>query len=417
MKRPFILFLLLMSLVAFGAGLFQIFQLRFEAGDVYPEYSSLRSDPLGTMALCESLEKMPGISVRRDYSAQNQLPNGHDTTYLHLAARTYQWSWMDEDTIKEIEGFVTSGGRLAVSFFPETIKPFRWFDGEEEEEDSSSKKDSDSKKDKKSSKQPRKKKMSKKTRELLRRMSLKERWGLDFAFLPNRITSGTNYSEAINETEVPLPESLQWHGGIIFSNLPSSWRVIYTREGHPVVIERKFGAGTVVMASDSYFLSNEALLKDCHPDLLSWWIGPSKRIVFDEAHFGVVESLGVAGLIRKYHLHGLIAGLILLASLFIWKNSASFIPVYAEESQPDFVPGKDSAAGFVNLLRRNIAPAEILNLCFAEWKKTSAHGDKHLDARRAQIQALLDAENARPKLQRNPLALYREICVVLKRSA
>ena len=69
MKRPFILFLLVLSLIAFGAGLFQIFQLRFEAGDVYPEYSSLRSDPLGTMALCESLEKMPGVSVRRDYSA------------------------------------------------------------------------------------------------------------------------------------------------------------------------------------------------------------------------------------------------------------------------------------------------------------------------------------------------------------
>src|SRR2546423_5090996 len=120
---------------------------------------------------------MPGVSVRRDYSAQNQLPRGHDTTYLHLAAHTYQWSRMDEDSIKEIEGFVTSGGRLAVSFFPETIKPFRWFD--EEEDDSISKKDSDSKKDKKSSKQPRKRKMSKKTRELLRRISLKERWGLD----------------------------------------------------------------------------------------------------------------------------------------------------------------------------------------------------------------------------------------------
>src|SRR5215831_15977249 len=102
-------------LVCAGAlifGVIEIFQLRFESGDVYPEYSSLRADPLGTMALYESLDKMPGISVRRDYSADNHLPPGRDTTYLHLAAHTYEWAWMEEDLVKEIEGFVTGGGRL-----------------------------------------------------------------------------------------------------------------------------------------------------------------------------------------------------------------------------------------------------------------------------------------------------------------
>src|SRR5437016_577306 len=200
MKRPFILLLLFLCLAAFAAGLFQIFQLRFEAGDVYPEYSSLRSDPLGAMALCEGLEKMPGVSVRRDYSAQNQLPHGHDTTYLHLAARTYEWSWMDEDSIKQIEGFVTSGGRLAISFFPETLKPFRWFD--ENEDEPFSRKSSDSKKEKKTGKQPGKRKMSKKTKELLHQISLKERWGLDYAFLPIAKTSRTNSAEALNETDL-----------------------------------------------------------------------------------------------------------------------------------------------------------------------------------------------------------------------
>jgi hypothetical protein len=407
-------FLLAVCLLAFAVGLFQIFQLRFETGDVYPEYSSLRSDPLGTMALCESLGKMPGLSVRRDYSANNQLPHGRDTTYLHLAAATYEWSRMDESLVKEIEGFVASGGRLAISFFPETVKPFRWFDYEEG--DSEPGKKSDSKKDKKQQKQPDKKKMSKETKELLRRTSLKERWGLDFAFLPQRSTNSAHSEEAINETDLPLPAALEWHGAIVFTNLPASWQVIYTRRGRPVVIERKFGAGTMVMASDSYFLSNEALLKDRHADLVSWWIGSNKHIVFDEAHLGVVESPGVAGLIRKYRLHGLVIGLILLAGLFIWKNSANFVPPYAEESKPDFVPGKDSTAGFVNLLRRNISSGELLDLCFAEWKKSLGHGNRHLEGKQAQIQALLDAEKARPKLQRDPVQLYREICGIVKDS-
>ena len=34
--------------------------LRFESGDVYPVYSSLRSDPLGTRAFYDSLEDLEG---------------------------------------------------------------------------------------------------------------------------------------------------------------------------------------------------------------------------------------------------------------------------------------------------------------------------------------------------------------------
>ena len=40
-----------------------LFQLRFEQGDIYPAYSSLRADPLGTKVFYESLETLPGLSV------------------------------------------------------------------------------------------------------------------------------------------------------------------------------------------------------------------------------------------------------------------------------------------------------------------------------------------------------------------
>src|SRR5437016_10606990 len=114
MKRAPV-FILLICAGAFAFGLFQLFKLRFETGDVYPEYSSLRADPLGTMAFCESLEKIPGVKVRRDFSATEQLPEGKDTTYLHLAASTFEWTSMPEDLFKEIEGFLTRGGRLAIT--------------------------------------------------------------------------------------------------------------------------------------------------------------------------------------------------------------------------------------------------------------------------------------------------------------
>src|SRR5438105_14941091 len=117
MKARLPLLALLICAVLFGLGLLQLFKLRFDTGEVYPEYSSLRSDPLGTMAFCESLERMPGLSVRRDFSAGNQLPEGKNTTYLHLAGRTRDWKWMPEELVKDIEAFLTRGGRLAVTFF------------------------------------------------------------------------------------------------------------------------------------------------------------------------------------------------------------------------------------------------------------------------------------------------------------
>src|SRR5439155_7184844 len=106
MKRHFPTIILALVAVIFAAGLLQLFRLRFAEGDVYPEYSSLRADPLGTMAYCESLEKIPGLTVRRDFSATDQMPEGKDTTYLHLAATTLEWKYMPEAQLKEIEGFM-----------------------------------------------------------------------------------------------------------------------------------------------------------------------------------------------------------------------------------------------------------------------------------------------------------------------
>ena len=43
-----------------------MFDLRFSTGEVYPYYSTLRSDPLGTKALYYSLQELPGLRVERN---------------------------------------------------------------------------------------------------------------------------------------------------------------------------------------------------------------------------------------------------------------------------------------------------------------------------------------------------------------
>jgi len=193
--------------------------------------------------------------------------------------------------------------------------------------------------------------------------------------------------------------------------------VIYARDNQPVLIERKFGSGSLVFSADSYFVSNEALRNERHPKLLAWLAGRNTTVLFDEMHLGVLEKPGIAALVRKYRLHGLVVGLALLAGLFVWKNTTSFVPPYIEDiadNRNDAVAGRDSAAGFVNLLRRSIPPAEVLSVCFAEWNKARAHGRADLNARSERMAAIVAEEQAKSERARNPVESYRRIASILR---
>jgi hypothetical protein len=402
---------------AFAFGLFQLFKLRFDVGDVYPPYSSLRSDPLGTMALCESLERMPGLSVERDFSSANRLPEDKDTTYLHLAAEPEDWLWLPDELVGEIEQFVNRGGRLAITFFPQTSRILNplFYGGNTSTNPPPTKAKSAAGK-RSTASQPKTKKSQDEPESSAGVTSLRKRWGIGFGFLalPRSETDSYEPVHVENKTALPLPAILDWHSALVLTNLDKSWQTIYARGVNPVVVERKFGSGTIVMATDSYFLSNEAMRKDRHADLLSWLAGSSRHIVFDEGHLGIVETPGVALLMRKYRLYWLVGGLLLLAGLFIWKNSLSFVPPAPDEVQPDYVAGQEAAAGFVNLLRRNIAPKDVLRTCFDEWSRSLAQGARHSITRVDQAQAILEAEYARPPRERNPIRAYQEICKALK---
>jgi hypothetical protein len=437
MKKSVPLILLVVCAALFVVGVLELFKLRFDVGDVYAPYSSLRSDPLGTMALYESIGKLPGISAQRDFSADNHLPENPDTTYLHLAAYLYQWTDMPEDTFAEVERYVKSGGRLVITMFPQASNEFdfQYLDSAgtnaapAPKTNSRDKNKSNGTNDVKNAKDtngttgatPLKSPKAKKKNPLLdedtpfKFISIEEKWGVGFSITNLSKGTGEAYEPAQveNQTDLPLPESLDWHSGIILTNLDKAWHVIYARGTNPVVVERKFSRGSVVIATDSYFVSNEAMLKDRHADFLAWLVGPGKTVVFDEAHLGVMETGGVSGLMRKYHLYWFIGALLLLALLFIWKNSLSLVPPHAEERQQEFIAGKEAAAGFVNLLRRNIAPRALLETCFNEWKKSAAQTGKYSKARLQQAEAIFAAEKSLSVNDQNPLRTYQEISQAL----
>jgi len=402
MRRSAPILLLALCVLVLFFGLARLFQARYETGDVYPPYSSLRADPLGTMAFYESLGELRGVTVERDFSDNNRLPEERQATYLHLAGDAEDWQWISDDLARVLDGFLLRGGRLVVTFEPRYRPVSTWTPPTAPPAPG-----------KKSPGQKPPKPAAKPGGE-----SIAKRWGVDFGYMKlEQVDEGVHLPVQVTSTsDLGLPEQLEWHSGIVLTNLDSKWRTIYARGTNAVVVERRVGSGTLVLCTDSYFVSNEALLNDPQPEFLAWLVGSARRVVFDEAHFGIVETPGVATLMKKYRLFGVALAFLVLAGLFVWKNSLSLVPPPADPASEGYVLGKEAGAGFTNLLRRNIPAADLLRICFDQWTRSLGHGSPHLINRVDQAQELVEAENALPKRSRNPVGTYREICRVLQKT-
>src|ERR1035438_5550985 len=82
---------LIVSLVAlFLVGAWQVMIAPLATGDLYPPYSSLRTDPLGAKALFESLSEQPGLDVTRLYKARRLLDSA--TSLLVLGVDSLAWA-------------------------------------------------------------------------------------------------------------------------------------------------------------------------------------------------------------------------------------------------------------------------------------------------------------------------------------
>jgi hypothetical protein len=69
----------------FLGGLVALFNADFAGGEVYPEYSTLRADPNGAKLLFESLARLPGLTVTRNFMpVQNLAANAATVVLLGL---------------------------------------------------------------------------------------------------------------------------------------------------------------------------------------------------------------------------------------------------------------------------------------------------------------------------------------------
>jgi hypothetical protein len=391
---------LILLVAVFVWGLAHMFVLRFEAGDVYPPHSSLRADPLGARALREALDMLPGVSARASFDPLDKIEDFRNTTVFWIGENPMNLRYTMGAEADAMAAVVLRGGRLVIGFQPFTEQ--QWVFSQNVTNKSE--------------------KVSKDKKQVLRPdpkwKSVLERFECRVGFEKGALArDGTvePFDVTLVASRVLLPESLWWRSGLYFRDIGSAWEVIYSRDDKPVVIERRAGMGSVVMMGDSYLLSNEAMFREREPELLAWLVGGNPNVVFDETHLGVTSTPGVMTLVRNYRLHGLLAGLVVLAGLFVWRNAASLVPRrdQALSGVGTASAGKDSATGLFQLLRRNVSLQELLPVCVAEWTKTCARGRANLTDKAARLQSVVESEKRKPARSRNVVEAYRQMAEIV----
>ncbi|NMA47654.1 MAG: DUF4350 domain-containing protein [Lentisphaerae bacterium] len=389
------------------AGLYMLLSWRFARGDVYAAYSSLRADPIGCRAYYDALSEVPGRRLSRFYRPARELPEASSastgTRLFVLGLSPWELYSLRDEALLD---FVHGGGVLLVALasadyaISDLSQPSDAACGCACDADSGSDSDNDSGSDCcPAPPSP---------------ASLSERLSLPrLRSLPPPV-AGTDRRAHLAAPSTTLPADLLWRDRGGFDAVPADWSALYILGGKPVVLERSWGRGRIVLCAGSYLFSNEALSIARETAFLAWCAGEEECVIFNEWHLGVVEQPGLVTLMRRARLHGLVIGVLILFGMVVWRQRC--LPL-CEDDEDEALP-TSAAAGLAHLLQANVPPSQLLAACRDEWARDA------LRPERAEAQSVLDdinaelaANSARPAKQRRSLTeLYNYFCDKLGRS-
>jgi hypothetical protein len=392
------LFLLLLAL--FVLGLYQLMALRFESGDVFPPYSTLNSQPLGTKILYEAFNALPDYSSERNYGKFRVISERESTTLFVLGLDPAMLPRWPDDLLSDIETWLRHGNRLVIAFEPVQgrSKP----EPKEEATEPAAAESDETVTDE-----------SEEETNFLDRQ-----WGLRLDYDAVTGDDGRRFqlAQRTDSREHPgFPTQLEQHSELYFATPDEKWLVLYRLDNRPVLMERRFGAGSLVVVADAFLTSNEAMHFDRHPALLGWLAGANRQLIFDENHHGIARQSGIMVLAHKYRLTFFFVALVTLAGLTIWKWSVPFAPVRraAVRRGSEELSGMDYLAGLINLLRRSVRPDKLLAVCVREWRKSYLPADAKPTTEEEKIGAIVRQPLPKTARDKQILIRYRKIIDIL----
>ena len=311
----------------------QMFNVRAEVNGVYPEYSSFRADPKGYRILFETLSRLESLHVERSVRPLGKLPSGNGK--ILVVAGLLPTGWPADQT-KLLDDWMTKGGTVLIALSS------RQAEANEE----------------KTPAEP----IEPENKSLRDELDKLESWGIKIFWSKQSLVTQLQSNLFADQSS--------WAGHLYIQPTKSDWEVLAKARDLPVVLQRKVGAGKLVLLADSYPLSNIALAAHRNAALVSWLFPQHSTVIFDETHFGIVEHPGVIGLARQYGLDGAFVAILGLAVLYLWASRYSLRPV--RRVRPDSEPAVRGIGGnevFTNLLRRTLPSKDLCATCLQIWKQ------------------------------------------------
>ena len=407
-------------------GIINIFNLRFSRGDLYPEYSSFRPDPLGCKALHDSIREL-GLETERHFDKVDKLEERPKSILIRTGMHSMNTIYQDES----LHSYIMNGGTF-IGFFNPGAREYSYKevtkksdDVEEEEnceelgEELSENEDADNSTEKEDESE------DSEEEDEIEEEKVKTPYDRFKEMLSCELKNDSKSKDAKGEAiKIAKPtELLTKNGDYIsfptftknfFKLEDETWSVLYETNDAPVIIKRKLGQGYIILSTSTYFITNEGLKKHRANRLIAHLIGDSHRVTFDEYSLGVQENRNIAWLFKKYNLHYLLINLGLIVLLFLWYNFGSLSNIsydrknsYLESGVIDSV--LSSSSGLLNIISKSIKPKELLNVSISEWRKTV----KIRNISKAKLDKIdrIILENR----SSNPVMVYKLIEKVLKR--
>lgn len=393
-----VLVALLALLLAWGVT--TVYQLRIARGDVFPEYSTLRADPLGARALHDAVMLLPGRRAEQWTRPLYRLQAGPGDLVVVIGLRRD----MPGDSWEALDRMAVAGASVVVAWraelsrpgdgmaawdiretawkIPEPVKPKEPLPEAGKDEPVEKSKQEKAKAEKEADPSDADGDEERLEPEVFAKPPPRyaeeheRRWG--FRLARRELVTHDGAPDARKTASAPESwpgEIARWRSDLFFLSRPGDgWNALYQRGGDIVMMSRTRGAGRLTLLADSFPLSNEAAQRERATVLLADLVGSASRIVFVESHLGVETEVGVAALARRYGLGGAALMAFVVAALWFWRRASPLAPVPEEDAELRLAIAP--TAGLEALLRRAVPPEKLHEACLEAWRATASAGDR-----------------------------------------
>jgi hypothetical protein len=346
MRRNWVSYLVVCALIIvfLWAGV-SLLNFQLEIGDALPAFSTYRADPEGLRILFESLQRLPVGPVQRQKEPMSYLQPAPGKILVFAGIDATE-TWLSGRDFQTLIRWAENGGTVVLSF---ALASYESVAPGELPVISSNSQD---------------KQVTSPQGDQLRN------WTEVLQVLGVHLAKFKTDTPKIVQSNV-LPPSPGWTGPLYFTRLSHDWTTVASASLYPVVAQRKFGSGKVVLLASTYPLTNRAMAERRDSALLAYLFGDAHGVVFDETHLSVVNDPEIITLLRRYGLFPSLFAVILIALLYIWRSRYSLLPRQRTTSANEsIVPGKAGDEIFRQLLRRSVPSGQALGVCAGLWRKS-----------------------------------------------